>query len=429
MIIPMEILSLITRADSGSSPRQREPFGGDNGNRFEQVFQDAQAGKDSSVSKGVKPSAKTTEDRAIAENPDERLEGEAHEAGVMGIQGNVVFILEGDMISVTTPEICPEICTEAPVIQMAAADAEVPQEVPLSVTGEDDQAQSGRISEDDTKFADFAAPAKDTGAETKAKSAEAESMISADNDDPTGEAAARKPVEVTSEQQGNNKEQDSGFSENGAPSHLENENDPIPTNIRKETSNQETQPVVQHTTDETANNITPPLAEGIAPERFQAEQQMQQTAHAPVTTDNLLDEMISRIEMAQTESQQTMTIQLKPEFLGKVALEIAMDAAGLHVKIAAADPSVRGMINGQINALIESLENKGIEVVEVEVAYTGVNNGDLKDPRGGSHAQPGRAKRPKTIDRAESVEFGVSLMSETLEHYLDIGQSTVEYSA
>ena len=139
--------------------------------------------------------------------------------------------------------------------------------------------------------------------------------------------------------------------------------------------------------------------------------------------------MVSRIETMQTDERRTMTIQLKPEFLGKVALEIAVDAAGLHVKISAADSDVRGMINNQINTLIESLTNKGIEVVEVEVAYTGIDNGDLRDSDNG-RAKPESPRRSYRADRIEEgAAFYAALQLDPLEYYLEAGVSSVEYRA
>ena len=115
--------------------------------------------------------------------------------------------------------------------------------------------------------------------------------------------------------------------------------------------------------------------------------------------------------------------------MGKVALEIAMDAAGLHVKIDAANSEIRGLLNGQINALIESLGNKGIEVVEVEVAYTGVDNGAFND----SHKNQAQPNHPKHTHRVGEIEddaaYYAALQTDILEYYLDAGVSSVEYSA
>ena len=139
--------------------------------------------------------------------------------------------------------------------------------------------------------------------------------------------------------------------------------------------------------------------------------------------------MVSRIETMQTETKSTMMIQLKPEFLGKVALEVAVDAAGLHVKINAADSGVRNMISSQMTALIESLQNKGIAVVEVEVAYTGVNNGAFKDSREGQ-GQPDKPKKSyRGTEPAEGAAYYTALPYDLLDYYLDEGVSSVEYRA
>jgi len=152
---------------------------------------------------------------------------------------------------------------------------------------------------------------------------------------------------------------------------------------------------------------------------------------APVKPENLFEEMISRIDLMKTDAERTMTIQLKPEFLGKVALELVSDAAGLHVKISAENSSVRTMINAQITALIESLEQKGIEVVEVEVTHTGIDIGaHNKGSRGDYTQQSGNQKnRFDRNIRPEKVDYYAGLKIDVMEYYLDAGVSSVEFSA
>ena len=87
------------------------------------------------------------------------------------------------------------------------------------------------------------------------------------------------------------------------------------------------------------------------------------------------------------------------------------------------------MINGQINALIESLTNKGIEVVEVEVAYTGVDNGAFKDSHN-DQTQSGRPKRsPRSDGIDDSAAYYAVLPPDILDYYLDEELSSVEYRA
>jgi len=248
----------------------------------------------------------------------------------------------------------------------------------------------------------------------------------------TGEVTARTPIIRTSERHGN-EENNSKFFKNGDLSPLENGNDSVQDKGQKGKTFSDTVAAVRNAAEgaqEPVNNTPAPLAEGIRPEQFRADQLMKQAAlDTPVKADNLFDEMVSRLESMQTDSQRSMTIHLKPEFLGKVALEIAMDAAGLHVKISAMDSGVRSMINGQINALIESLSNKGIEVAKVEVAYTGVDNGAFKENREGQEQQSRQRRSNREIDAAEGITNYTALPVGTLDYYLEAGVSSVEYSA
>jgi flagellar hook-length control protein FliK len=215
---------------------------------------------------------------------------------------------------------------------------------------------------------------------------------------------------------------------------LENDNDNVRTKGQQQPgfsqalSSAREEVTAQQTTEQTAAQL--PLADGIKPEQFTAEQQMKRTAlDTPIKAENLFDEMVSRLETMQTEQTRTMTIHLRPEFLGKVAMELAMDAAGLHVKINAADAGVRAMINSQVTALIESLENKGIEVVEVEVAYTGVDNGAFKDKRDDTSQSNNKRRLRREINAADGVAYYTVQQYESSEYYLEAGVSSVEYSA
>jgi flagellar hook-length control protein FliK len=244
------------------------------------------------------------------------------------------------------------------------------------------------------------------------------------------DVTARTPNTETTKQ--NIEETHSKSSEHGAPGPLENENDKPIREESKSSNYDQTSYKRQNKADTEQTNIPAPLAEGIKPERFRADQLMRQATHeTPVKAENLFQEMISRIDMMKTDAERTMTIQLKPEFLGKVALELVMDAAGLHLRIDAANSDVRAMINGQLTALIQSLEQKGIEVVEVEVTHTGVDNGAYRESRGGhahngNRAQSGRTRELHPLDR---TDYFATLAIDTVDYYLDDSVSSVEFSA
>jgi len=330
---------------------------------------------------------------------------------VPGIMGNlyneVVFILEGDSKSITPHEISVENTLESPVMNQMV-NPETKPESPV-----------------------YAQVAEAVNTELN-KTAANNEINGAINTTISEDVLARMPDIRTQDSQ-NNTENSSRFFENGSPSPLENENNESRVAGQKEKTYSQAADAAKNAADNKTeiNDIAPPLSEGIKPEQFKAAQQMTQAAlSTPVKTENLFQEMISRVEMMQNDSKSTMTIQLNPEFLGKVALEVSIDAAGLHVKINAEDSGVRSMINGQLAVLIESLEHKGIEVVGVEVAYTGVNYGTFQDPREGGQEEQGR--RQYTAKRDVSPTDGVAYyaaLPDLMEYYLDSGQSSVEYSA
>jgi len=411
MYIPTDILStLTTRTDSGSGVKQSPGSGVENNaSRFERMFEKEIAKYESrepeyntytEEGKEVNPVIETIND----EDPDKT--GETLAAGVMGnLQTEVVFILEGDSNSITTLEMRVETPDTNPVIN---PDIEINPET---------TAQAGEVNTETTK------------------PVTAHAEVSGEVNTNTAEDVMARMPEIRTQDRQDNAESNSKSSENGNLSPLENENDKTQVKGQTEKTYSQTVETVQDkvaTEQEVQTNevIAPPLSEGIKPEQFKAAQQMTEaTLNTPVKTENLFQAMVDRVEMMQTDTKSAMTIQLNPEFLGKVALEVAVDAAGLHVKINAEDSGVRSMINGQLTTLIESLENKGIAVVEVEVVYTGINYGTFQDPREGQQQEN---KQQYTAKREVSSTDGVAYytaLPDLLDYYLETGVSSVEYSA
>ena len=455
MQISMELMSLfVGQADSGMGVRQRAGPGSRESFQFEKVFGEAmaEAGQQATYKRVPAEKAEYAEKTDIPAQP-QKSEDEPDEnlaAGMMGNQENVVFILEGDRESATTPEANVDAATvivEADTGVIIGAyqvetekdfnvdrvETEVKPDMP--VASETEAVAVGDALENQTSAGELQNIAVQPKADVTVKAAIDTAAVENDAGDAAGEVTARMPIIRTSERQ-ENEHNNAEFSKNGDLSPLENENDHAPVKGQKEKTYSETADAARNKAEnaqEPVNNAALPLAQGLKPEQFKADQEMKQVApDTPVRAENLFDEMVSRIETMQTESTQSMTIQLKPEFLGKVALEIAMDAAGLHVKIDAANSEVRAMLGGQINSLIESLENKGIEVVEVEVAYTGIDNGAFKENREdqGQSDKPRRSLRE--IDPVDGAAYYAALPVDILDYYLedlDAGISSVEYRA
>jgi len=443
MQIPTEILSLIaTRADSCADTRQRTPECEKSHYVFNRILDEARTATDSEIEIASGKTDDVPDDERPGTPAQKKADGntdadEVLVAGAMGDQNLVVYILEGDKESATDPE---TVADPIGTCDASGIESYTPPSAEIQTDTADAKPEEAQIAVDATRNAAGGAdkmPDIDTAdTAVKAPVVEIADAIN-ENNGASGEVTARRPTIRTSDRY-EDKEDSSGFSKNGDLSPLENGNDTTPVKEQAEkkypekdnasnTGNSE-----KNTTGDAQmpiNGNPMPFAEGVKPEQFRADQQMKRAADAPVKTENLFEEMVSRIETMHTESSQSVTIQLKPEVLGKVALEIAMDATGLHVRINAADSDVRSMINGQINALIESLGNKGIEVAEVEVAYTGVDNGTFQSSQK-EQAQPDRQRRSFNAGRIEDgATYYAALPFDPLEYYLDAEVSSVEYRA
>jgi len=448
MYIPMETLSLTTaRTDSGAGARSKSGSGIENaGSNFEKAFGKELAKHESHLTnkkpnphdarehvKSVKESNKINKSK-IEDNTEEALAAGAMQSG----QNGDVFILEGDNESTTTPQVHVEIGTEPPELnQMVTEENENANMIPNTQTESKAETFSETVTNERQAYAQAAEAANMDRANAKLTAENTDTLSTAR----LGEVPARMS-EIRTQDSHTNAESSSGFMKNGNLSPLENENDEVRADRQNSYSEvvqavrgaveEESETEAQKAAQAAAGEVlqAPPLSEGIKPEQFAAAQKMTQAAlAAPVKPENLFTEMIQRVEMMQSDTKSTMTIQLNPEFLGRVALEVAVDAAGLHVKINAEDSGIRSMINGHLTTLIEALEHKGIEVVEVEVAYTGTNLGTHQDSREGASRQGGRQNTSQSeANTAEQIAFYAAL-PDLMEYYLDTGVSSVEYSA
>ncbi len=98
-----------------------------------------------------------------------------------------------------------------------------------------------------------------------------------------------------------------------------------------------------------------------APAAAPPQQLPQQLAHSAVT------QTIEAIATGVQNGERTLTIQMRPEFLGRLQMTLAMSEDGLTATIRTNDPAVQSTIASEITRLQAELEEKGILIKEVEV--------------------------------------------------------------
>ena len=103
------------------------------------------------------------------------------------------------------------------------------------------------------------------------------------------------------------------------------------------------------------------------------------TAAAAVKTD-VFDQIVQRAAVHVKSDQGEIRIDLKPEFLGHVRLQIVTENQQVTVRILTELPMVRDMIESNIQQLKSDLQQQGLQVERVEVAVS-------DDPRQNSGRQ------------------------------------------
>ncbi|MDR0819767.1 MAG: flagellar hook-length control protein FliK [Oscillospiraceae bacterium] len=146
-----------------------------------------------------------------------------------------------------------------------------------------------------------------------------------------------------------------------------------------------------------------------------------------VAPNQLYDKIVESAELIRGSQSDTMTLQLKPEHLGKVEIQLVLSSQGsLTLKVTADDQNVRGMLNSQIGQLVDSLNSKGMKVESAEVVYSGVAD-DLagKNANQGQQENGRQSRRPVQVARsADPVTSGYAY-----ETYWGETEEVTEYLA
>ena len=442
MFIPMEIFGPgANMPDIGSAARQRGSPSGGGFTGFDQIFDRA------NVRTGAEKAATRT--NATRWNPldnaarlrqitgrDHRETGEnaqAHNDAFTEYQKEVTYILEGDTESTIIPKSMYE--TENPDFKDLIAEAKSQEK-----QAEQKQTEP-EITAQDVKAAYLKSkgnnPENVNGADEKIIGQEKPSFetymhkekLLDNNEALKGEVAARMPSgEMPAAVDKSADPPKYISSEDGNLSLLENASDSKEVKSEKFELREDSKQNEQSGAGETAYGAAH-LNTEVKSQSIRGNAQMQQAPDTPVTKENLFDEMVSRIDTMQQDGKQTMTIQLKPEFLGNLSLQVAIDTAGLHVKIDASDAGVRGLVVSSMAQLIQDLENRGMTVVEVEVAHTGINNGDLNRQSGAFSGRGGKSHKSFDGERAEENASIIKTAIALHEYYMETGVSSVQYSA
>lgn len=125
-----------------------------------------------------------------------------------------------------------------------------------------------------------------------------------------------------------------------------------------------------HTSDRTDAHVTEQTPEMV----FTTDQilnesmvQAEDTSYLPIDTMDLIEQFAENVKVTVAENASSMEMQLNPENLGKVYLQISSEQGIVRAQIAASNEAVKAALEIQVAELRETLEQSGIKVDSIEV--------------------------------------------------------------
>lgn len=144
----------------------------------------------------------------------------------------------------------------------------------------------------------------------------------------------------------------------------------------------------------------------------------------------ILNQVIDGIKVMTSEDMSSMEMQLNPESLGKMSIQVISKNGVVTAQIAAQSEAVKEAVESQIAILRQNMEEHGLKVEDVEVTVASHDLGqDSGNENNGSHDESGRRKHAS--DTASSVAADIKAVKEEVAEEIIKEQkgSTVSYSA
>lgn len=136
-----------------------------------------------------------------------------------------------------------------------------------------------------------------------------------------------------------------------------------------------------------------------------------------VSTEELMEQIVKKVELVSKQANSEMRIQLKPEFLGKMLIQIAVNDGVVTARFTTESQHVKQILEANMNSLKQTLEANGLRVDKTEVNVQLDNGGNFNNSSEGNRQQlwqemtsrgrnTGRYSQLSTGFTGEVEEFG-----------------------
>lgn len=141
---------------------------------------------------------------------------------------------------------------------------------------------------------------------------------------------------------------------------------------------------------------------------------VQTVTQTQVDVENILRQISQMTKISVTQAQSSIEMQLNPENLGKVYLQVVSKEGAITAQIAAQNEAVKQVLESQIAVLKENMNQQGMKVEAIEVTIASHEfeqnlEGKQEHTSGGQQEQEKTSRRGINLNRLDELE---GLMSE-----------------
>lgn len=145
------------------------------------------------------------------------------------------------------------------------------------------------------------------------------------------------------------------------------------------------------------------------------------------TSENIVKQVVEQVKLNIKTDVTSMQMQLYPEHLGKVAIQVVSKNGVLTAQIAAENEGARAALESQLSTLKESFDNQGLKVqsVEVMVSSRGFDQNNDTNTNSEDSQKQGKRVRKNLLQDLEGTEEDIQ---EEEDLKVTLG-NTVSYTA
>ncbi|MCM1493333.1 MAG: flagellar hook-length control protein FliK [Muribaculaceae bacterium] len=160
--------------------------------------------------------------------------------------------------------------------------------------------------------------------------------------------------------------------------------------------------------------VSEPVTNAVLPQEFNTVPELQNHAYLSIDAMDIIEQIAEQVKVHISEAQSSIEMQLNPENLGKVYLQVTAKEGAVHAQLAAANEAVRQALEVQMAELKESLNQAGVKVDAIEVTVAShefeqnLEQGAEREKQEGERAEEKSHRRNLKLDSLDELSGVIS---------------------